>query len=149
MLRLSGKKTLAQPGLGLCCSCMRKTSFFRVLDFNIFRCQVAIGTISDWQSIFKPRCHIYTGGCLSCDEPADFFTKIESIFDFRYVRLYDVDIPKEKRCKYLQTVETRIRRRVLRRLIWICTVCQLPVYGFPVLIGLHSGENKCRMPSGE
>ena len=27
-----------------------------------------------------------------------------SIFDFRYVRLYDVDNPKEKRLIYLQTV---------------------------------------------
>ena len=26
----------------------------------------------------------------------------------------------------LQTVETLIRRRVLRRLIWVCTVCQIP-----------------------
>ena len=32
----------------------------------------------------------------------------ESIFDFRYVRLYDVDIPKEKWLNYLQTVETLI-----------------------------------------
>ena len=30
----------------------------------------------------------------------------ESIFDFRYVRHYDIDIPKEKRLNYLQTVET-------------------------------------------
>ena len=49
----------------------------------------------------------------------------ESNFDFRYVRLYDVDIPKGKWLNYLQTVETLIRRRVLRRLIWVCTVCQL------------------------
>ena len=41
----------------------------------------------------------------------------ESIFDFRYVRLYDIDIPKEKWLNYLQTVETLIRSRVLRRLI--------------------------------
>ena len=38
----------------------------------------------------------------------------ESIFHFRYVRLYDVDIPKEQRLSYLQAVETQIRRRVLR-----------------------------------
>ena len=29
----------------------------------------------------------------------------------------------------MQTVATLIRRRVLRRLIWVCTVCQLPFYG--------------------
>ena len=29
----------------------------------------------------------------------------------------------------MQTMETMIRRRVLRRLIWVCTVCQLPFYG--------------------
>ena len=28
----------------------------------------------------------------------------------------------------MQTVETLIRRRVLRRLIWDCTVCQCPFY---------------------
>ena len=30
---------------------------------------------------------------------------------------------------YLQTVETLIRRRVLRRLIWVCTVCQITLLG--------------------
>ena len=44
----------------------------------------------------------------------------ESIFDFRYVRLYDVDILKEKWLNYLQTVET---------LIWVCIFCQLPIQG--------------------
>ena len=34
----------------------------------------------------------------------------ESIFDFRYVRLYDVD--KEKWLNFLQTVETLIRVNV-------------------------------------
>ena len=29
----------------------------------------------------------------------------------------------------MQTVYTLIRRRVLRRLIWVCTVCQCPIYG--------------------
>ena len=42
----------------------------------------------------------------------------EAIFDFKYVRLHNVDIPKEKWLNYLQTVENLIRRRVLRRLIW-------------------------------
>ena len=37
----------------------------------------------------------------------------ESIFVFGYVRLYDVDILKEKLLNYLQTVETLIRRCVL------------------------------------
>ena len=51
----------------------------------------------------------------------------ESVFDSRYVRLYDIDIYKKDRLTYLQTVETLIRRRVLRRMIWVCTVCQLPI----------------------
>ena len=38
----------------------------------------------------------------------------ESIFDFKYVRLYDVDIPKEKWLNYLQIVETRIRCHILQ-----------------------------------
>ena len=33
---------------------------------------------------------------------------------------------EKKKSNYLQTVETQIRRRVLRRLILDCTVCQLP-----------------------
>ena len=38
---------------------------------------------------------------------------------------------------YLQTVETLIRRRVPRRLIWVCTVCQSPFYGSPDYNGLN------------
>ena len=45
---------------------------------------------------------------------------------FRYVRLYDVDIPKEKWFNYLQTVETLIRWSIMLCLIWFCTVCHLP-----------------------
>ena len=36
-----------------------------------------------------------------------------------YVRLYDVDIPKEKWLNYLQTVDTLIRCCILRHLIWV------------------------------
>ena len=35
-------------------------------------------------------------------------------------------------------METLIRRRVLRRLIWVCTVCQLPFYGSPDYNGLKT-----------
>ena len=34
-------------------------------------------------------------------------------------------------------MKTLIRRRVLRRLIWVCTVCQLPFYGSPDYNGLR------------
>ena len=47
-------------------------------------------------------------------------------FDFRYVRLDDLDVPTEKLLNCLQTVETLIRCRILWHLIWVCTVCQLP-----------------------
>ena len=47
-------------------------------------------------------------------------------------------IPREKWLNYLQTVETLIRCRVLRRLIWVCTVCQLPFYGSPNYNGLST-----------
>ena len=50
----------------------------------------------------------------------------ESNFNFRYVRLYDLDITREKWLNYLQTVDTVIRRRILRHLIWVCTVSKLP-----------------------
>ena len=39
----------------------------------------------------------------------------------------------------MQTVETLIGRRILRRLIWVCTVCQLPFYGSPDYNGLNEG----------
>ena len=39
-------------------------------------------------------------------------------------------------CK--QTVETLIRRRVLRRLIWVCTVCLCPTKRTLVLYGVNS-----------
>ena len=41
------------------------------------------------------------------------------------------NIHREKWLNYLQTVETLIRRRFLRHLIWVYTVCQLPFYGSP------------------
>ena len=54
------------------------------------------------------------------------------------MRLWDLHIPREKRLNYLQTVETLIRRRILRRLIWVCNVCQLPFYRSPDYNGLKS-----------
>ena len=57
----------------------------------------------------------------------------ESNFYFRYVRLWDLHIPRKKWLNYLQTVETLIRHRILRRLIW---VCQLPFCGSPDYNGL-------------
>ena len=50
----------------------------------------------------------------------------ESNFNFRDVWLCDLDIPIEKWLNYLQTVETLIRCCIMRHLIWVCTVCQLP-----------------------
>ena len=50
----------------------------------------------------------------------------DSNFDFWYVRPHDLDIPREKMSNYLQTVETLIRCCILRRRIWVCTVCHLP-----------------------
>ena len=45
---------------------------------------------------------------------------------------YEIYIFLEKKwLNYLQTVETLIRFCILRRLIWVCTVCQLPFYGSP------------------
>ena len=46
----------------------------------------------------------------------------DSNFDLRCVRLCNLDIRREKWLNFLQTVETLIRRRVLRRLIWVSTV---------------------------
>ena len=41
----------------------------------------------------------------------------DSDFDFRYLRLFDLDIPREKWLNYLQTVGTLIRRHILQPLI--------------------------------
>ena len=46
----------------------------------------------------------------------------ESNFNFRYTQLGDLNIPGEKWLNYLPTVETLSRCRVLRRLLWICSL---------------------------
>ena len=66
----------------------------------------------------------------------------DSNFSFRYVRLSDLDIPGEKWLNYLQTVATLIRRCILRRLIWVCTVCQLPFQGSPDYTGLKKPNGR-------
>ena len=51
---------------------------------------------------------------------------------------YEIYIFLEKKwLNYFQTVETLIRRRVLQRLIWVCTVCRLSFYGSPDYNGLN------------
>ena len=42
----------------------------------------------------------------------------------------------------MQTVETLMRRRILRRLIWVYTVCQLSVQGYPCFSGLNLETNQ-------
>ena len=60
----------------------------------------------------------------------------ESNFNFRYVRLWYLHIPREQWLNYLQKVEILIRHRILH-LIWVCTVCQLPFYRSPNYNGLR------------
>ena len=51
-----------------------------------------------------------------------------------------------------QTVEVLIRRRVLRRLIWICTVCLCPTKGTLSLYGLkemHILVTQCQVSASE
>ena len=59
----------------------------------------------------------------------------ESILDFRYVRLYHIDIPKEKWLNYLQIVEILIRRRVQRHLISVSLFASYPFKGFQSSMG--------------
>ena len=54
--------------------------------------------------------------------PLNYISK-ESNLNFRYVRLCDLEISREKMLYYLKTVETLIRCRILRHLMWVCTVC--------------------------
>ena len=52
----------------------------------------------------------------------------------------------------MQTVETLIRRRVLRRLIWVCTDCQLRFKGSPDFNGfgtVNLGIDKTILMSSE
>ena len=48
----------------------------------------------------------------------------ESNFNFRYVQIWDLDIPRQKWLNCLQTVEILFWCHVLQHLIWVCTVCQ-------------------------
>ena len=50
----------------------------------------------------------------------------ESNLNFRYVSLCALDTSREKMLNFLQTMET-----LIKRLIWVCTVCQLPFCGSP------------------
>ena len=60
---------------------------------------------------------------------------------------YEIHIFLEKWLNYLQTGETLIRSRILRRLIWVCTVCQLPFYGSPDYNGLkHMSRELLEVP---
>ena len=40
----------------------------------------------------------------------------------------------------MKTVQTQIRRRMMRRLIWVCTVCLCPFYGTLGINGLNCGH---------
>ena len=60
----------------------------------------------------------------------------ESNFNFRYARQGDLHIPREKQLIYLQTVETLIRRRVLRRLSsGSALFANYPFTGLPTTMG--------------
>ena len=58
-------------------------------------------------------------------------------FRISVVRMSGYNIPREKWLNYLQTVDILIRRRITRRLNWVCTVCQIPVWGSPGLTRLR------------
>ena len=92
------------------------------------------------QNVWKSTTCTQSPNPLKTEQTLPRYILEESNFNFRYVRLWDLHIPREKWLNYLQTVETLIRRRVLRRLIWVCTVCQLPFYGSPDTDRLNCGE---------
>ena len=71
----------------------------------------------------------------------------DSNFDFRYVRLCDLVILREKWFNYLQTVNTPIRCRILWRLIWVCTVCQWSFHRSPDYNGLSIWAVSENVPS--
>ena len=84
-----------------------------------------------WHSPYYPN-PLYTEMTL----PHYMYILEESNFNFRYIQLLDLHIPREKWLIYLRTLETLIRHCILRHLIWVCTVCQLPFYGSPNYNGL-------------
>ena len=57
------------------------------------------------------------------------YTLEELSFNFRYVRLPDLGIPRDKWLNYLQSVQTLIKCHIRQNLILGCTVCQLPILG--------------------
>ena len=60
------------------------------------------------------------------NSPARYIGRVE--FQFLVYQAMWFNIPTEKWLNYLQTVEILIRRRIL---IWVSTVCQLFIWGFP------------------
>ena len=58
----------------------------------------------------------------------------ESVYNYRDVMyiiiLTDIDV------SYKQTAKTLMKLRIMRRLIWACTVCVYPIYGTLCLKGL-------------
>ena len=66
----------------------------------------------------------------------------ESNVKFRYVRLDDLDIHREKWLHLKKTTQktmvTLIWCHILRRLIWVCTVCQLHLCGVLTKMGVLS-----------
>ena len=59
----------------------------------------------------------------------------ESKFNSRYVKLCDLDIPREKWLNYLQTVENLIRCYTAQCRVWVCIVCQLSSRGLQTKMG--------------
>ena len=55
----------------------------------------------------------------------------ESNFNFRYVRLCDLDVPREKWLKSRYRYPDQMPYSAARRLVWDCTVCQYLFWGSP------------------
>ena len=57
-----------------------------------------------------------------------FYILEEFDFNFKHVRLSDLNSSREKWLNYMQKEETLLTRcHILQCLIWVCTVCQLPL----------------------
>ena len=71
--------------------------------------------------------HIYLNNPLKTEQTLSHYILEESIFNFRYVRLYDVDILKEKMVDLFANSGDPDQMLHSEHLIWVCTVCQLPI----------------------
>ena len=107
--------------------CQLSVFFFSSSESNFHHLNI-LKKVIVWQKLVINKYILlnqYIVGCLLCifNPILDWINYIFKESNFRYIRLYDLGIPREKWLNYLQAVETLIRCCRMWHLIRICTVC--------------------------